>query len=554
MTKWALRTINIDVQKRHQQETTNQTNARVLHLRYPKNSYASNTNRLTQAGATAVTVDAEGNLTAQGSRTYTYNALNRLVRAYEGSTQIAGYTYNGLGQRVSKQAGNATASFVYGIEGQLLVETSGTTAREYLYLNGELLAVMDQAVAAGSPTVMVTTVPALLGRSLNVTWSGIANPTAYDWVGVYVPGSSDYAYLDWAYTNGGNAGSVNVTLTDPSLVAGGTYEAHLYADDGFTLLAKSASFVVNPTGTVVAVTSAPAVKGQSITAKWSGIATPTTWDWVGIYTPGSNDYAYLDWAYTNGGGAGTVSVTLTDPSIVAGATYEARLYANDGFTLLAKSPPFTVVAGASGSYTLYYVHNDHLGAPQVLTDEVGAVVWRATYDPFGQATVTTSTITNNLRYPGQYFDSETGLYYNMARYYDPKIGRYITSDPIGLRGGLNTYLYARANPLRYVDPSGLGAAGVAGEVITYVGGAAAVGGLATGNPLLFYGGLGVAAVGGALQVYDTHQEGEEAKNAIDKAQELANKIKERQNEEQQKIDKLFPPKSTPPNCPNGQSR
>ncbi|MHB8744571.1 MAG: RHS repeat-associated core domain-containing protein [Sulfuricaulis sp.] len=57
--------------------------------------------------------------------------------------------------------------------------------------------------------------------------------------------------------------------------------------------------------------------------------------------------------------------------------------------------------------------------------------------------------------PGQYFDSETGLYYNGARYYDPRIGRYISSDPTGLDGGLNTYGYAYQNPLRYTDPSGL---------------------------------------------------------------------------------------------------
>jgi len=57
--------------------------------------------------------------------------------------------------------------------------------------------------------------------------------------------------------------------------------------------------------------------------------------------------------------------------------------------------------------------------------------------------------------PGQYFDAETGLHYNRARYYDLKIGRYISSDPIGLAGGLNTYLYTRANPLRYIDPLGL---------------------------------------------------------------------------------------------------
>jgi RHS repeat-associated protein len=90
-----------------------------------------------------------------------------------------------------------------------------------------------------------------------------------------------------------------------------------------------------------------------------------------------------------------------------------------------------------------------------MTDSAGTTVWKAAYEPFGKATITVSSVPNNLRYDGQYFDQETGLHYNGARYYDPKIGRYISSDPIGLRGGLNTYLYARANPLRYIDPLGL---------------------------------------------------------------------------------------------------
>ncbi|MEX2339887.1 MAG: RHS repeat-associated core domain-containing protein [Aquisalimonadaceae bacterium] len=101
-----------------------------------------------------------------------------------------------------------------------------------------------------------------------------------------------------------------------------------------------------------------------------------------------------------------------------------------------------------------YYHNDHLGTPQAITAANGALLWSATYDAFGQARVTTEAIRSNLRFPGQYYDQETGLHYNWHRYYDPGTGRYITSDPIGLMGGLNTYLYAAANPLRYIDPDG----------------------------------------------------------------------------------------------------
>jgi RHS repeat-associated protein len=61
----------------------------------------------------------------------------------------------------------------------------------------------------------------------------------------------------------------------------------------------------------------------------------------------------------------------------------------------------------------------------------------------------------NLRFPGQYYDAETAKHYNYFRDYDPAIGRYIQSDPIGLRGGRNTYIYVRNKPLAKIDPRGL---------------------------------------------------------------------------------------------------
>ncbi len=102
------------------------------------------------------------------------------------------------------------------------------------------------------------------------------------------------------------------------------------------------------------------------------------------------------------------------------------------------------------------IHNDHLGTPQKMSDSSGTVVWSADYKPFGEATITVSTITNNLRFPGQYYDAETGLNYNYYRDYNPILGKYIESDPIGIQRGRNhVYAYVLNNPLRGIDPQGL---------------------------------------------------------------------------------------------------
>ncbi len=111
--------------------------------------------------------------------------------------------------------------------------------------------------------------------------------------------------------------------------------------------------------------------------------------------------------------------------------------------------------GGSTAPALFYYHNDHLGTPQRLTDASGSLAWDADYQPFGETDAPNSSVGQALRFPGQFADGETGFNYNYFRTYDPSIGRYTQSDPIGLQGGLNTYAYVGGNPLNYIDMFGL---------------------------------------------------------------------------------------------------
>lgn len=138
---------------------------------------------------------------------------------------------------------------------------------------------------------------------------------------------------------------------------------------------------------------------------------------------------------------------------------------------------------------VYYFHTDHLGTVRAMTDATGNTIWAQAGEPFGTATAI-GVVDNNLRFPGQYYDQETGLHYNWHRYYDPRTGRYITADGLGvidhvlgyfaqmeatpgkidpvalgsnvftnqafnnLPLELNPYAYVANNPLRWIDPTG----------------------------------------------------------------------------------------------------
>lgn len=110
----------------------------------------------------------------------------------------------------------------------------------------------------------------------------------------------------------------------------------------------------------------------------------------------------------------------------------------------------------------YKIYADHIATPRVIADSTtDDVVWNwASTDPFGMSGPNENpsnigTFSYNVRFPGQYYDKETNLHYNVHRDYDPALGRYVQSDPIGLRGGINTYAYVESNPLLLIDELGL---------------------------------------------------------------------------------------------------
>ena len=156
-------------------------------------------------------------------------------------------------------------------------------------------------------------------------------------------------------------------------------------------------------------------------------------------------------------GAARTYYHYSDQGLIAeydGAGNEVRAYGYKPDSLWTTDPLFMKTGGR-----YYFYHNDHLGTPQKMTDVSGAVVWSAKSESFGEAVVEVATVENNLRFPGQYYDAETGLHYNWFRYYDPNTGRYLRVDPIGIAGGLNAYGFVLNCPINLMDPFGLASVG-----------------------------------------------------------------------------------------------
>jgi RHS repeat-associated protein len=222
----------------------------------------------------------------------------------------------------------------------------------------------------------------------------------------------------------------------------------------------------SPSGTVAAdaIYIAPAGGPSADAFIWTpAIASSGIYQVYARWPASSANTGAAEYAVTHGGGTANVTlnqkqnggawVPLGSWSFAPSAGHKVTLAAAAEGATIADAMLF-VAAGAQPA-NLLYVHADHLGSPQKLTDASQATVWDGVFDPFGEEIAVTGLAAMPMRFPGQYTDEETGFRYNYFRDYAPTLGRYVQSDPIGLRGGLNGYHYVTGNPLGRIDFFGL---------------------------------------------------------------------------------------------------
>ncbi len=427
-------------------------------------SYAPDSHKLqsiTGSQPRSFAYDANGNTTEADSFTLGYGQNNRPSEVRLSGVVQARYTYNGRGERVKKEAGGEGVYFHYDPNGALLAETDaqGQTLKEYLYLEGMPLAVAAVQRAKADGYALQDQNPNS-GQTFRLTLEPQTRTLSLDGLGA---GDGTYRIAPdrWRETSDTLLAShttprgvrlkVKLVLTANPSPTGTLTLTHPPRQARYTLNETTGSGVYSgleeKTGKTVRLTVDEDTRTLILLEQDQPPRTLTVdpEDWQLNQTKRAKHLRF---------GAEAAGLTLK------GALHLGQDGRAGGYLKLREGErqksryALTARPTPSGPAGLFYIHTNHLGTPQILTDEAQHVVWAADYQPFGEAALAKDSVTFNLRFPGQYFDSETGLHYNYFRDYDPSLGRFIQSDPIGLAGGINTYAYVDNNPLSFSDPFG----------------------------------------------------------------------------------------------------
>jgi RHS repeat-associated protein len=393
-------------------------------------SYQPQANRIDAFGSKTYALDANGNTISVSinqmlDTTYSYTSHNRLIEVTDepSSTTVGTYQYDGLGQRVSKTTPAGITKFVYGLNGELLAELddTGKVLHEYVYLNGIPIADLYEEVTEAQPSGQTEVVVDSNGSSALIVgsnWQQKSSSAALNgtyWQNRKFPDR----YVRWYVDEGG--------------FVGGYYDVFV----------KWLTPVGDGTQTTYRVLRLDDQNNGVWTTETVSHAGLNVGDWALL-----GNFRFHD-PLPSGRYQGVYLRGIDNNSGLVGTFLEA-----DAIKLVPTTGPLDFV-------DFRFIHPDHLGTPHAVTDKNGQVVWSADYEPFGEAAVDEDPDSNlqpynlNVRFPGQYFDAESGLNYNYFRDYNPEIGRYLETDPIGLTGGVNTYSYSEQNPIMLSDPNGL---------------------------------------------------------------------------------------------------
>ncbi len=336
-----------------------------------------------------------------------------------------------------------------------------------------------------------------------------------------------------------------------SISSAGQSSLTYYPDGTIQTLKQSAPSVFSTLAGTTQLT--PASNSNQITATSGSLVRTYAYDGAGdVLSDGTHHFTYNDagrlLTETSGGLTTTYTYNVLGQRVRKSSATGTTLFVYDevGHLLgeydgsgnlieeivwMADIPIASIRPGQGGGIGVFYVHTDQLNAPTKLTRaNDNAIVWRWDHDPFGNGAAMEDPdnngqrVTFSLRFPGQYYDVETGLIYNGARYYDQQLGRYIESDPIGLRAGVNTYAYVGGNPISNKDPSGLMCVPGVGCYTTPAEAAVAQSGNAVGYyQLACAGGDAYACFAQHIAANDNWWGHQATQRLLDKLREAANK-------------------------------